>query len=206
MSPTHPLNTISIETLAADLAGVFQVANISSSKPATLVAHSMGCFVAIRFALDNPSLVKKLVLLGPPPSPLPEAAIAGSHARAELARTKGMTAIIDEVVAAGTSEHTKNANPVALTATRMSLLGQDPESYAKACSALAGATMALDLESLNSDTLIVTGDEDKVSSPALCEKYVERIPEAKHVVLPQVGHWHIFEDVQGVTEAVRGFL
>jgi pimeloyl-ACP methyl ester carboxylesterase len=206
LSPTHPLSALSIESLAADLAGVFQVAGASSSKPATLVAHSMGCLVAMKFALDNPDLLKKLVLIGPPPSPLPKPASDGSYARAALARSKGMSAVVDAVVGAGTSERTKKENPVAVTAVRLSLLGQDPESYAKACQALAGATSDLQVEGLATSTLIVTGDEDKVSPPALCEKYVARMRDARHVVLPGVGHWHVYEDVQGVARSVKGFL
>jgi pimeloyl-ACP methyl ester carboxylesterase len=73
LSPTHPLSALSIESLASDVAGVFRVAGASPSKPATLVAHSMGCLVAMRFALDNPDLVKKLVLVGPPPFSKPSA-------------------------------------------------------------------------------------------------------------------------------------
>lgn len=206
LSPTHPLSALSIESLAADLAGVFRLAGASASQPATLVAHSMGCLVSMRFALDNPALVKKLVLVGPPPSPLPQPASDGSRARAALARTKGMAAVVDAVVGAGTSERTKRDNPVAVAAARLSLLGQDPESYAKACQALAGATAALPVERLAMPTLIVTGDEDKVSPPALCEKYAARMGDARHVVLPNVGHWHVYEDVQGVAQSVKGFL
>lgn len=206
LSPTHPLSTLTIESLAADVGGVFQIAGVSSSNPATLVAHSMGCLVAMRFALDNPDLVKKLILVGPPPSPLPKAASDGSYARAALARSKGMSAVVDAVVGAGTSERTKKENPVAVAAVRLSLLGQDPESYAKACQALAGATQSLDVERLEMPTLIVTGDEDKVSPPALCEKYVDRIKDARHVVLQNTGHWHVYEDVQGVAQSLKGFL
>lgn len=206
LSPTHPLSALTIESLAADVAGVFHVAGASPSNPATLVAHSMGCLVAIRFALDNPSLVKKLVLVGPPPSPLPKAASDGSYARAALARSKGMSAVVDAVVGAGTSERTKKENPVAVAAVRLSLLGQDPESYAKACQALAGATESLDVEGLEMPTLIVTGDEDKVSPPALCEKYVGRIKNARHVVLPSTGHWHAYEDVRGLAQSLKDFL
>lgn len=206
LSPTHPLNALTIESFAADLAGVCHVAGASPSNPATIVAHSMGCLVAIRFALDNPQLVKKLVLVGPPPSPLPAAASDGSHARAALARSKGMSAVVDAVVGAGTSERTKKENPVAVAAVRLSLLGQDPESYAKACQALAGATKAMDMDGLEMPTLIITGDEDKVSPPALCEKYVGRMKNARHVVLPGTGHWHVYEEVQGVAQSLNGFL
>lgn len=171
-----------------------------------LVAHSLGCLAALRFTLDNPKLVKKLVLVGPPPSPLPEAAVGGTYARAALVRAKGMSAVVDAVVNAGTSENSKKTNPLAVAAVRLSILGQNPESYAKACWALARATDTLPVGSLNVKTLIVTGDEDKTSPPALCDKYASAIKDARVVVLKDCGHWHVFEDVNGVSQAIREFL
>lgn len=202
LSPTHPLSEISVKTLTADLASIFQLAGIPASTPATLFAHSMSCLVAIKFALENPGLVKKLVLLGPPPSPLPKASSDLYLARAALARTKGMAGIADASVESGTSGFTKKNNPLAVAAVRLSLLGQDPESYAKACQALAGATSRLEVEKLSVDTLIITGQEDRASPPSLCEEYRAEIKDSRLVVLENVVHWHVFEDVAGVSRAV----
>ncbi|KAI5206899.1 hypothetical protein E4T38_03525 [Aureobasidium subglaciale] len=205
LSPTSPLSSLSIESFAADLKGVFDHAGISSGT--TLFAHSMGCLIAVRFALDNPGLISKLVLVGPPPSPLPAAASSGTHARAYTVRTKGMTAVVDAIVTAGTSEKTKSSNPLAVTAIRLSLLGQDAEGYAKACTALANATNKLDFAAVKASTLIITGSEDKVSPQQLCEGYVQSLPKGSSLeVLSDVGHWHVYEDVEGVSRAVSKFL
>lgn len=205
LSPTSPLSKLSIKSFAADLKGVFDHAGISGN--ATLFAHSMGCLVALTFVLDNPGLVSKLILVGPPPSPLLEAASKGSFARADLVRRKGMAEVVDAIATAGTSEKTKKSNFTALTAVRLSLLGQDPEGYAKACAALAAATDAIELAQIKSKTLIITGSEDKVSPQQLCEGYVERLPKGSSLqVLQDVGHWHVFEDVSGVASAVKDFL
>jgi pimeloyl-ACP methyl ester carboxylesterase len=204
LSLTHPLSQLSISSLAVDLAGIFQIAGISASTPATLFAHSIGCLVAVRFALENPSLVKKLVLTGPPPSPLPEVHSNSLVSRAARARTEGMAAVVDAVVDAEVSDYSKKNNPLAIAAARLSLLGQDPEAYAKACEALARGTTPLEGERLDVDTLIITGREDKVSPPAVCEEYKTRIGSSRLVVLENVGHWHVFENVTGVAKAVRG--
>ncbi|CZR45071.1 uncharacterized protein FPRO_15754 [Fusarium proliferatum ET1] len=206
LSPTHPLSKLSIESFAQDIRSIFDAANITSSSPATLFAHSLGCLAALNFTLSNPSLVGRLVLLGPPPSPLPDAASKGAYARAAIVRSSGMAHVVDAVVDAGTSAHSKQTNPVAIAAVRLSLLGQDPESYAKATWALAGATKELKVEQIQARTLIITGDEDKVSPASLCEKYASRIQGAQLVVLSNVGHWHVFEDVGGVAQAVANFL
>lgn len=206
LSTTHPLSTLSLDSFASDIKSIFDTAGITTSAPATLFAHSLGCLASLKFTTDNPGLVSKLVLVGPPPSPLPEAASKGAYARAALVRSKGIRAVVDAVVDAGTSSYSKKANPTAITAVRLSLLGQDPESYAKATWALAGATQKLNVEAIEAKTLIITGDEDKVSPPTLAEQYVERIKDSKAVVLKNVGHWHVFEDVDGVAESVGEFL
>lgn len=204
LSPTSPLSKLSVSSLAEDLNGVFEHADISAG--ATLVAHSMGCLIAVKFVLANPGKVSKLILLGPPPSPLPDAGTQATQTLATTARTKGMAAVVDAVANAGTSEKTKASNPLAIIAIRLSLLGQDPEGYAKACTALAEAEK-VDFGGVEARTLIVTGDEDEVSAPQLCESYVEQIKgQASLNVLDGVGHWHMFEDVVGVSEAVGKFL
>ncbi|KAL6705055.1 hypothetical protein ACN47E_007314 [Coniothyrium glycines] len=205
LSPTTPLSTISIESFARDIKGIFEHAGISTD--ATIVAHSMGCLIAVQYALQHPEKVSKLLLLGPPPSPLPDAYRRATFARAEMVRTQGMHAIIDAVVTTNTSQKTKTTNQLALTAIRLSLLGQDPEGYAKACAALA-RTPALDFSVLQAKTLIITGSDDQISSPDLCKKYVVEALKgnAGLEVLPGVGHWHIFEDVEGVVGAIGNFL
>lgn len=204
LSPTSPLSTLSIKSFALDLLGIFKHVGITGD--ATVIAHSMGCLIAATFACNHPELVKKLVLLGPPPSPLPAAGSQGSNSRASTVRKGGMVAVVDAIVSAGTSQHTQVNNPVATTAVRLSLLGQDPEGYAKACSALAGATDSILVEDLKAQTLIVTGENDAVSPPTLCRNYGERVPRSQVVTLSHVGHWHLFEDPKGVSASVVQFL
>lgn len=205
LSPTKATSTLSISSFASDTAGI---AILTGSEKLTVIAHSMGCLVALKFCLDHPDLVKNLVLMGPPTSPLAEAGSQATYERAKLVREKGMAGVVDAVVNAGTSDKTKAANPMAVTAIRLSLLTQDPEGYAKACGALAASKdLSLDLEKVQARTLIITGSEDKVSPPEMCKKMRARIPQCDEVVvLSEVGHWHMFEDVEGVCASIRKFL
>ncbi|EXJ64407.1 hypothetical protein A1O7_00743 [Cladophialophora yegresii CBS 114405] len=208
LSPTSATSKLSIASLASDAYQVLSQAGINADAGLTVVAHSMGCLVAIRLALNHPDLVKTLILQGPGPSPLPEAASKATYGRAALAREKGMLGVVDAVVGAGISDHSKSTNPLALAAARVSLLGQDPEGYAKACVALADSHRdTLDISALKAKVLIITGDEDKVSPPDMCRKMKEKIPNCEEVtVLPQVAHWHLFENTESVSSAVTTFL
>ncbi|KAF6219060.1 hypothetical protein HO133_005604 [Letharia lupina] len=208
LTPTKASSPVTMDSLVDDLAGIFASPELNI-KSATLISHSMGGLIAMNFALKHPSLVKKLILVGPGPSPLPAAASEATYKRAAAVRDKGMKAsgVAETVANAATSAKTKDSKPLALGAVRASLLSQDPEGYAKGCMALAGtAGTALDIEKIAVPTLIVAGDEDKISSLEWARKMENRMPNAKVEVLKEVGHWHCFEDLDGVANAVKNFL
>lgn len=208
LSPSSAVSKLSIASLASDAYQILMQAGLDADSGLTVVAHSMGCLVAMKLALDHPDLVKSLILQGPGPSPLPEAASKATYGRAALARERGMLGVVDAVIGAGTSNHTKAHNPLAIAAARISLLGQDPEGYAKACIALADShNDTLDLSALKARVLIITGEEDKVSPPDMCKQMKEKIPGCEEVVvLPQVAHWHLFESTESVCSAVAQFM
>jgi len=206
LSPTKASSQITVDTYADDLSGIFSH-NKFNIKSGVLIAHSMGCLVAMKFAAKHPSLVKKLILIGPPPTPLPAAASEAQSKRAAAVRAGGMRACADAVATAGTSAKTKAERPVALSAVRGSLLSQNPEGYAKGCTALGGsAGDTIDIEKLTMPTLIITGDEDKVSPVALVRKMEGAMKDVTVEVLKDCGHWHVYEDVDGVARAVKAFL
>lgn len=203
LSPTSALSKLTIQSFAADLGQLLKQLGISSNL--AVIAHSMGCHVAVQLALTAPKLVSKLVLMGPPPSPLPEGGATATRDRAALVRSKGMTGVVDAVVNAGLSPTTHANNQLAVTATRLSLLAQDPEGYAKACTALASAGN-LAYNTLQCPAFILTGAEDKVSPPSLCEKYGSMVKQSQVEVIEDVGHWHLFERTSLVTERVVHWL
>ncbi|KAK5115013.1 hypothetical protein LTR85_010051 [Meristemomyces frigidus] len=209
MSPTKASSKVSVESYTKDVDGLLESLNVSTQNGVTLVAHSMGCLVASLFASQHSDMVNRLVLIGPPPCPLPAAGADGSIKRAATVRAEGMRNVAVAVATGGTSERTKSDRPLAFTAVQMSLLSQDPEGYAKGCTALAGAKgLSIDFAQLGKSTssLIITGEEDKVAPPAHVQKLAETMRTAKAEVLPDVGHWHVFEDVDGVAKAMKSFL
>jgi len=202
LSPTSAVSTISISSYASDIRAIADHAKISG---ATVVAHSMGCLIALTLAIENPELVSKLVLLGPPPSPIPEADRNVLIARAAIVRERGMAAVVDDYITTA-SAILKMYNLAGIAAARVFLLGQDPEGYAKGCTALAGVIEAIPLSQIKAQTLIVTGEEDKTCPPQISQKYADEIKGGKAVVLPRTGHWHLLEDFGGVMNALDEFL
>lgn len=204
LSPTKSNSVLSIESYTADLAALF--ASLGN-KQSVLVAHSMGCLIALSFAAQRPELIRQLILLGPARYPVPATAAEGQSKRAGAVRAGGMRACAETVATNGTSAKTKSTNPSAYSAVKAILMSQDPEGYAKACTALGRAsTINIDLSKLRMPVLIITGDEDKVSPVAACQGLTERLPNATLEVIPGVGHWNALEDPFAVGNTIDSFL
>ncbi|KAL6876940.1 hypothetical protein J3F83DRAFT_430321 [Trichoderma novae-zelandiae] len=209
LSPTHPLSVLSVDSLAADLAGVFSLAGITKSNPAVLIANSFGCLIALKFMLDNPGMVRKLVLISPPPLPLPEVHRKVWQQRSELVRTSGMEAAVDDMILDTTSEYTRKKNPLAVAAIRLSLLGQEPEAFAKACDAFTRDAEGpfpleeLDLEDV--ETLLVSGELDVLSTRDVIQGYAEKMM-AGWDWMDSVAQWAAFENAIKVSERLSFFL
>lgn len=193
---------LSLESLTAELALVIE--SQTTSGRAHLVAHSMGTLIAQQLASTRPDLVREVVLLGPVREQA-QAAKDATRARAALVRGKGMAAVADTVANAATADHAALANPLVRPFVRELLLGQDPEAYAQACEALAAATNP-DLSRVRSKVLLLTGSEDKVSTPAANEAIAEELGQAELLVAPGTGHWTVPEAPDFVTAAVLDFL
>jgi pimeloyl-ACP methyl ester carboxylesterase len=170
---------------------------------AHVAAHSMGTIVAAHFAAAEPDAVASLALFGPLLAP-PEPARAAIRARAQLARREGMQGIADALLLSSLSSATRQRNPAAAAFVRESLMGQDPEGYARSCEALAEAQPA-DTSRLACPTLLVTGDEDPVSPPASVRAMGERIKGSRVEVLRGCGHWAPVEKPQECVSILNRF-
>jgi pimeloyl-ACP methyl ester carboxylesterase len=219
LSPTHPLSRLSVRSLAADLNGVFEHANVTAG--ATLIADSLGGFIALQFVLSHPGKISRLILLSPPPSPLPEALGKRLYERADIARRYGMSAIVDSASMSTEPDSLTMLKPLALAARRISLLGQDPEGYAKACMAFGRATKRLepdnaivsDVDSSAKDngtkTKVLAVGESRTDGYKFDLKsvYGDVLDDGEWTRSMDVGgHWSVFQDLEGLVKVLEGFL
>jgi pimeloyl-ACP methyl ester carboxylesterase len=233
-SPTHPLSTLTVPSLATDLFEIaVKHAGVTPSNPATVIAHCVGSLVAMRFAQDCPSLVRKLVLMGPPdlsilrpPRDLPVSLSLSESLRSELvsqaalARTVGMQAVAAQVMVANLfpSPSVVYNNVVGVTAMRLSVLSQDPEGYAKACQAFASAEGLSIGVNKETKVLIITNPADRFSPVESCMGLKDCINHmngysqeeegnARFVAQSVIfGHWYVFDNPSILSEILENFL
>jgi 3-oxoadipate enol-lactonase len=182
---------------------VLRALRVLGVEQAHFVGHSMGTILCQHVAVQQPSLVKSLALLGPLLAP-PDAARQAMRERAAKARTEGMSDIADAVVKGATSGDTKNSNPVGVAFIRELLMRQDGEGYARNCEALAGASAA-DVAQIGCRTLLVGGDEDVIAPPSSVRAMAQQIAGARVAVLNRCGHWLSIERAAEVTGELKEF-
>ncbi|MEZ5831762.1 MAG: alpha/beta hydrolase [Dongiaceae bacterium] len=171
---------------------------------AHFAGHSMGTILCQHIAARAPKLVRSLALIGPLTAP-PDAARKGLKDRAHKARAGGMANIADAIVQAATSSQSKTSNPVAIAATRESLMRQPPEGYAANCEALSEA-MAADPAAISCPALLIAGEDDVVAPPSVARGLADRLQGARVHVLPRIGHWLTFEAANEVNGLLKEFL
>lgn len=194
--------TLSINFFVDELAKLLADMNIESVH---IAAHSLGTIVAQHFAVKHADRVRSLALFGPLLAP-PEAGRAGIAARAESARS-GLPAIqdiADAIVQGATSRETKEQQPATLALVRESIMRQTSEGYAQSCLALAQAQAAA-IEQIKAPTLLLTGDQDGVASPAAVAAMKSRIAGSRSMVFEGCGHWTTYEKPHECMAALNNF-
>ena len=171
---------------------------------AHVVGHSMGTIVAAHLAAAEPAKVRSLALFGPLLAP-PDPARANIRARAARARQEGMSGIADALVQASLSNETRQRRHAAVAFVRESLMGQDPDGYARSCEALADA-QAADAAAIACPTLLVTGDEDAVAPPQSVRMMSQKISGSRVEVLRGCGHWTPVEKPEECMDLLKQFL
>lgn len=192
-----------IRDMAGDVADLLDALDISRVH---VVGHSMGGAIAVRFAIDHPARVDRLVMLSAsgtwvpshrPDEPLPPPQewwsddpvlrmhrvlplLVGSHFRARMSEA--------DVATIAELERPNRATWPGTMRQEASIDGYDPPDQ---------------LASIRVPTLVLRGDEDH---PERGQALAAALPDARLLLLPGVGHLPSLERPTEVTHAIRDFL
>ncbi|MGE5334596.1 MAG: alpha/beta fold hydrolase [Nitrososphaerota archaeon] len=160
-----------------------------------LVGHSLGSAIALRMAVDYPALVSRLVLVGAGARlrVLP-ALLAQAHADPAAAKK-------DLVELAFAPAHQQQAEAFATTIapTAPGMLHRD----LAACDTF---DMMSELGHIAQPTLVLTGEEDRLTPPKYARFLVEHLDDARLVLVPNAGHYAYVEAPEAVADAIRAWL
>jgi 3-oxoadipate enol-lactonase len=170
-----------------------------------IVGNGLGSFVALKLAARHGARVGRVVLLGCAVA-FPEQGRATFTALAEKVRQGGMAAVADIAMARMFPEDFIAAHPDIVAERRVVFLGIDPAAFAAAARALATLDLSSEIDRVRNPVLIVVGEKDGATPPALARDLAERLPDARFVELPGVGHAPHIHALDLLVETVGPFL
>lgn len=195
-----------VAAMVGDIVAVLDAAGI---RKAHVMGASLGGMVAQELAITHAERVDGLVLACTAPGwpfayPMPPASV----------RLMLVTAVITAEVAR--RRYTENALSARTVRDRPELVdhllelqaSQPAEPRALAAQAAAGALYAGRGRQarIRARTLVLQGSADTVVNPRNGRLLADRIPDARLVTFPELGHLLFWEDPDGFTDAVTSFL
>jgi 3-oxoadipate enol-lactonase len=173
-----------IEDLSDQLAGLLHEHGIARAHVAGI---SLGGLIAQAFAANRPEMVDRLVLIDTTPRYV-DAMRAMWAQRAATARSAGVAALVEGLLAIWFTEKSVAADSPAVRYVRATLQRASGDGYALACEALAAADLASLSSRIAAPTMVVCGDDDIPSfldaarwlAATIKGAPLEWITEAKH--------------------------
>jgi 3-oxoadipate enol-lactonase len=177
----------------------------SIAHDAVLMGNGFGGTVALAFALAHPERISKLVLSDAAAGFPPEGRQAFAM-MAEKVADGGLGSIAEIAAKRVFSPAYLVAHPEKIEERKKVLLGIDPKAFQAACRILQETDLVPLLHRLSVPTLVVCGEFDQATPPALNKQIVEKVAGARYVQLPGCGHCPPLEQPEQFLAAIKDFV
>jgi len=174
---------------------------------AVLIGLSMGGYIALAFYRHYPEAVGALVLADTRATADTEEAKANRRRSADKALRQGSTAIADETTPKLLGDTTLTSNPDLVKLVHEIQASNSPAGIAAAQRGMAERADSTDLlATIEVPTLVIVGEEDKLTPLAEAEFIHHGIANSKLVVLENSGHLSNLETPAAFNKALLEFL
>jgi 3-oxoadipate enol-lactonase len=202
----RPARSFAVADMAGDIVAVLDAAGIAR---AHVMGASLGGMVAQELAVTHPERVERLVLACTTPGwpfayPMPRGSVRLIAETASLPAGQARRRHAENALSARTVQHHPE-----LAGRLVELLGSRPaDPGALPAQATAGALYAGGLRQarIQARTLVLHGSDDTVVDPRNGKLLAGRIPGARLVTFPGLGHLLFWEDPGSFADVVTSFL
>ena len=190
----------SMDLLADDAAGLLDALGIQRAHVCGL---SIGGMMAQRLAVKAPGRIHGLILCD-------TAAVIGPPSvwtdRIAAIRARGMTAISDGVMARWFTQAFRDGRPDQIRGYTAMVARTTEDGYVGCAMAIRDADLRDDAARISNPTLVLVGDQDLATPPALVRELAEAIPGARFAVIADAAHIPCVEQPEALTALLLDFL
>jgi 3-oxoadipate enol-lactonase len=197
-----PKGAYTLELLADDLKALLASLGAKSTHYCGL---SMGGMIGQTFALKYPGVFRTLTLADTT-SRIPAEAWPLWQGRIKIAEAQGMAPLVQPTLERWFTEGFLKSNPAPVAAIAK-LIGSTPVAgYVGCCHAIPKINLTARLKEIKCPVLVLCGDMDPGTPPAMSEEIQRSIPGSKLAMIPQAAHLSNLEQPALFTKALREFL
>jgi len=193
--------------------GPYTIAELGTDVLTLLNAHdiervaycgvSLGGMVGMWLAANAPERITRLALCCTS-AYLPPASMWAQ--RAATARSEGMAALVDQVLARWFTAAYVRRSPDSVAAVAAMLKGTDPEGYAGCAEAIAAMDQRAAITAITAPTLVIAAAEDPATPPWHGARLASAIPGARFTVVRGAAHLASYEAPGEITAALQAHL
>lgn len=174
-------------------------------KDAILLGNGFGGTVALAFAIAHPDRVARLVICDAAAG-FPEDGRKAFAAMAQKVDEGGIDSVAEIAARRVYSPAYFALHPDKVEDRKKSLLAVDPRAFKQACAILQQVDYTPLLHKVKIPTLVVCGELDQATPPALNRLVALKVPGAKYIELPGCGHCPPLEQPDVFLNAVGEFI
>jgi 3-oxoadipate enol-lactonase len=197
-----PAGPYQMSDLANDVVALWDELGIQQSH---WLGLSMGGMIGQTLALMSPERLSHLILANTTGRGPVNAATLWAD-RAATAQSKGMKAMVEGSLSRWFTEPFRTAHPEVMASVAAMIEGSAAEGYAACCLAIGAVNTLEALRQVRIPTLILVGDSDQATPPAMAQMLHEHLADSQLCVLPNAAHLSNMEQPELFTEAVLRFL
>jgi pimeloyl-ACP methyl ester carboxylesterase len=174
---------------------------------AAICGLSMGGYAAFSFLRNHPDRISALILSDTRATADNEEGKRGRYEMAELARSEGSSAIVELMIPRLIGATSLQNDPQIAERVKAMIESSQAEGIAQALSGMAERLDSTDLLSqIKCPTLIIVGNEDKLTPPSEAEKMSQAISGSTLEVIVNAGHLPNIEQPEIFSRAILNFL
>ena len=195
-----PSGPYRVEQMAEDVYGLLRALDL---REAVVGGLSLGGSLAMACALAHPEAVRALVLVDTADQ---FASPQGWETRAQSIMREGFEPGLAVSLDRWLTPAFQAAHPQRVAPIRDAYLANDRAGFAAAARALGAVDLRDAIGRIRCPTLVLVGDEDEATTPAIAERLQRNIPNAELVTIPHARHLTAWEQPDAVAAAMRAFL
>jgi 3-oxoadipate enol-lactonase len=197
-----PKGAYTLEMLADDLKALLETLGVKEPHYCGL---SMGGMIGQTFALKYPGVFRTL-MLADTTSGFPAQAGPLWLERIKIAEEKGMQPLVQPTLERWFTEAFRKSNPGPVEGIAKLIASTPVPGYVGCCHAIPKINLTARLKEIKTPILVICGDQDPGTPPAMSEAIRDNAPGAKLVMIPQAAHLSNLEGPAAFTKAMQEFM